>query len=75
VFLTPHIAGSHGNELGRLGQTVVAELERLVAGVPLAHHILPGTLIARRDRGQRRAIVIRTIPSSRRTARAATIID
>jgi phosphoglycerate dehydrogenase-like enzyme len=44
VFLTPHIAGSHGNELGRLGQTVVAELERLTAGVPLAHRILPGDL-------------------------------
>jgi phosphoglycerate dehydrogenase-like enzyme len=44
VFLTPHIAGSHGNELGRLGQTVVAELERLVAGVPLAHRILPEDL-------------------------------
>jgi phosphoglycerate dehydrogenase-like enzyme len=44
VFLTPHIAGSHGNEVGRLGQTVVAELERLITGVPLAHRILPGDL-------------------------------
>jgi phosphoglycerate dehydrogenase-like enzyme len=44
VFLTPHIAGSHGNELGRLGQTVVAELERLLTGVPLAHQILAGDL-------------------------------
>jgi phosphoglycerate dehydrogenase-like enzyme len=44
VFLTPHIAGSHGNELSRLGRTVVAELERLITGVPLAHQILPGDL-------------------------------
>ena len=44
VFLTPHIAGSHGNELDRLGRTVVAELERLITGVPLAHQILPGDL-------------------------------
>ncbi|AEM84366.1 hydroxyacid dehydrogenase [Streptomyces violaceusniger] len=34
VFLTPHVAGSLGNELERLGRTVVEELERLVAGVP-----------------------------------------
>lgn len=44
VFLTPHIAGSHGNELDRLGRTVVAELERLITGLPLAHQILPGDL-------------------------------
>jgi phosphoglycerate dehydrogenase-like enzyme len=44
VFLTPHIAGSHGNELGRLGQTVVAELERLLTDIPLAHQILAGDL-------------------------------
>jgi phosphoglycerate dehydrogenase-like enzyme len=44
VFLTPHIAGSHGNELDRLGRTVVAELERLITGLPLAHEILPGDL-------------------------------
>jgi phosphoglycerate dehydrogenase-like enzyme len=39
VFLTPHIAGSLGNELGRLGGTVVTELERLAAGLPPAHGI------------------------------------
>jgi phosphoglycerate dehydrogenase-like enzyme len=44
VFLTPHISGSHGNELDRLGRTVVAELERLITGLPLAHQILPGDL-------------------------------
>jgi phosphoglycerate dehydrogenase-like enzyme len=39
VFLTPHIAGSLGNELERLGRIVVEELERLVAGVGLEHEV------------------------------------
>ncbi|MBC2906497.1 hydroxyacid dehydrogenase [Streptomyces cupreus] len=39
VFLTPHIAGSLGNELERLGRIVVEELERLGAGAPLAHEV------------------------------------
>ncbi|MFF0011955.1 hydroxyacid dehydrogenase [Streptomyces sp. NPDC005374] len=39
VFLTPHIAGSLGNELERLGRIVVEELERLAAGTPLAHEV------------------------------------
>ncbi|MFI9804461.1 hydroxyacid dehydrogenase [Streptomyces sp. NPDC052301] len=36
VFLTPHLAGSLGNELERLGRVVVEELERLAAGLPPA---------------------------------------
>ncbi|MFK4145327.1 hydroxyacid dehydrogenase [Streptomyces sp. NPDC004065] len=39
VVLTPHIAGSLGNELERLGRTAVGELERLAAGLPLAHRV------------------------------------
>ncbi|MFH8468303.1 hydroxyacid dehydrogenase [Streptomyces sp. NPDC017991] len=39
VFLTPHIAGSLGNELERLGRTVVEELVRLGAGLQLAHPV------------------------------------
>ncbi|MEH0547779.1 hydroxyacid dehydrogenase [Streptomyces sp. B21-105] len=39
VFLTPHIAGSLGNELERLGRIVVEELERLAEGLPLAHEV------------------------------------
>lgn len=39
VFMTPHIAGSHGNELERLGASVVADLERLVAGEPPLHRV------------------------------------
>jgi phosphoglycerate dehydrogenase-like enzyme len=39
VFLTPHIAGSLGNELARLGGIVVDELERLATGLPPAHEV------------------------------------
>ncbi|MCX4765756.1 hydroxyacid dehydrogenase [Streptomyces sp. NBC_01275] len=39
VFLTPHIAGSLGNELERLGRIVVEELERVADGLPLAHEV------------------------------------
>jgi phosphoglycerate dehydrogenase-like enzyme len=39
VFLTPHVAGSHGNEVQRLGGSAVEEVARLVAGRPLAHPV------------------------------------
>jgi phosphoglycerate dehydrogenase-like enzyme len=44
VFLTPHIAGSHGNELARMGCYIVDELQRLCAGQPLAYPITVGDL-------------------------------
>ena len=34
VFLTPHLAGSTGTELRRLGRAALAEVERFVAGAP-----------------------------------------
>jgi phosphoglycerate dehydrogenase-like enzyme len=37
AFLTPHLAGSMGNELRRLGRAALAEVERFVAGQPFAH--------------------------------------
>lgn len=37
VFLTPHLAGSMGVELRRLGAAALAEVERFVAGEPFAH--------------------------------------
>ncbi|MBD3942612.1 hydroxyacid dehydrogenase [Microbacterium sp. NEAU-LLC] len=37
VFLTPHLAGSMGNELRRLGETALAEVERFLVGAPFAH--------------------------------------
>lgn len=45
VFLTPHIAGSLGNELERLGRTAVEELERLVAGLPPTHEVRRADLL------------------------------
>ncbi len=39
VFLTPHIAGSLGNELERLGRIVAEELERLGAGLTPTHEV------------------------------------
>ncbi|MET9352461.1 hydroxyacid dehydrogenase [Streptomyces sp. NPDC006617] len=39
VVLTPHIAGSQGTELERLGRIVVEELERLVTGLPPRHQV------------------------------------
>ncbi|MFF0269845.1 hydroxyacid dehydrogenase [Kribbella sp. NPDC004536] len=46
AFVTPHIAGSHGNELARLGGCVTAELERFLSGEPLRH----GVSLAELDR-------------------------
>ncbi|MFF2363393.1 hydroxyacid dehydrogenase [Streptomyces sp. NPDC058122] len=34
AFVTPHLAGSQGNEVARLGLTVLAEAERLLSGRP-----------------------------------------
>ena len=39
VFLTPHIAGAAGSERSRLGDLVVDEIERFVAGRPLRHQV------------------------------------
>ncbi|MFI6549318.1 hydroxyacid dehydrogenase [Streptomyces prunicolor] len=39
VFLTPHIAGSLGNELERLGRTVADELALFATDTPLAHAV------------------------------------
>ncbi|MGW0497233.1 hydroxyacid dehydrogenase [Streptomyces sp. NPDC003007] len=39
AFVTPHLAGSQGNELARLGLTVAQEAERLLAGEEPAHGV------------------------------------
>lgn len=39
VLITPHLAGSQGNELARLRDLAVDELRRWVAGEPLQHAI------------------------------------
>jgi phosphoglycerate dehydrogenase-like enzyme len=35
--LTPHMAGAVGNELSRIGELVVDEVRRLLAGEPPAY--------------------------------------
>jgi phosphoglycerate dehydrogenase-like enzyme len=44
VVLTPHIAGSLGNEISRMGDLAVAEVRRHLAGEPLAHEVRAGDL-------------------------------
>ena len=39
VVLTPHIAGSLGNEISRMGDLAVAEVRRFLSGEPLAHEV------------------------------------
>ncbi|GAA0293859.1 hydroxyacid dehydrogenase [Kineococcus aurantiacus] len=39
VLLTPHVAGSLGNELRRLTTSAAEEVERFAAGLPLAHPV------------------------------------
>jgi phosphoglycerate dehydrogenase-like enzyme len=39
AFVTPHVAGSHGNELARLGACVADELDRILSGEPLRHPV------------------------------------
>lgn len=40
AFITPHIAGSQGNECRRLGQTAIDELRRFTKGEDLANLVL-----------------------------------
>ncbi|MFC9688903.1 hydroxyacid dehydrogenase [Kribbella sp. NPDC056951] len=44
VFITPHVAGAVGNEIARLGELAVSELEHLAAGRPLQHAISPSEI-------------------------------
>jgi phosphoglycerate dehydrogenase-like enzyme len=39
VVLTPHIAGSLGNEISRMGNLAVAEVGRFLHGAPLQHEV------------------------------------
>ncbi|WP_369200660.1 hydroxyacid dehydrogenase [Streptomyces sp. PU-14G] len=41
VLLTPHLAGSQGNELDRLAELAVQEVHRWAAGEGFAHAVLP----------------------------------
>lgn len=44
VFATPHIAGAMGNELVRLSELAVQEVERFVAGAPPLHPVVAADL-------------------------------
>ncbi|MFI6743169.1 hydroxyacid dehydrogenase [Nonomuraea sp. NPDC050451] len=44
VILTPHVAGSLGTELVRLGSHAVDEVARVLAGMPLRHAVDPAAL-------------------------------
>jgi phosphoglycerate dehydrogenase-like enzyme len=44
VLLTPHIAGSLGNELGRMTHAALDELERYASGLPYAEPVHPEQL-------------------------------
>ncbi|MFI0979991.1 hydroxyacid dehydrogenase [Streptomyces sp. NPDC021093] len=44
VLLTPHLAGSFGNELHRMADHALAELERYAARVPFAEAVRPDVL-------------------------------
>ncbi|MFD3512773.1 hydroxyacid dehydrogenase [Streptomyces sp. NPDC058657] len=44
VLLTPHMAGSFGNELHRMADHALAELERYAAGAPFAEAVRPDVL-------------------------------
>ncbi|OKJ45005.1 2-hydroxyacid dehydrogenase [Streptomyces sp. CB01580] len=44
VFLTPHLAGAQGNEVGRLGALAVDELARYAQGAPFEHPVHRGDL-------------------------------
>lgn len=39
VLITPNLAGSQGNEFGRLANTAIAELDRWVSGAGFAHPV------------------------------------
>ncbi len=44
VFLTPHIAGSIGGEVTRMGDWMVAEFERFIRGEQLLHEVTAETV-------------------------------
>jgi phosphoglycerate dehydrogenase-like enzyme len=44
VLLTPHVAGAMGNELGRLADAALGELERYARGLPFAEPVDPEAL-------------------------------
>ncbi len=50
VFMTPHIAGSLGDELRRMGEYMATELELFVRDETLAHEVFESSLLTWGDR-------------------------
>ncbi len=50
VFLTPHIAGSLGDEVQRMGKYAVEEMERVLRGESLLHEIQESYLLTYQDK-------------------------
>ena len=46
VILTPHVAGALGNELGRLGESTLRDIELYTAGLPVEHPVTKEALVA-----------------------------
>ena len=44
AFVTPHLAGSQGTELGRMAELVLEELRRFAAGEPPLHPVTAADL-------------------------------
>lgn len=44
VLLTPHLAGSMGNEVERMVGSAIAEVERYAKGLPFEHGVDPESL-------------------------------
>ena len=63
VVLTPHIAGSLGTEISRMGDLAVAEVRRFLAGEPLRHEV------RRRGPGAHRVIAAPTVSTIRARTR------
>ena len=39
VFLTPHIAGSSGNEVARMGKTMLEQFRKFISGQPCEYEV------------------------------------
>jgi phosphoglycerate dehydrogenase-like enzyme len=44
VLITPHVAGSLGDEIGRMAESALDELDRYTRGLPFAHPVTPDDL-------------------------------
>jgi phosphoglycerate dehydrogenase-like enzyme len=44
VILSPHIAGSSGRELARMGEYMAEAFERFITGSPLRYEVTTGML-------------------------------